>query len=282
MKASEQDPVAGLVRDFDFGRYAATLFAPAAARPHLIALYAFDIELGRVRDLVSEPMPGELRLQWWRDALEDPGRADAASHPVAHALEGAIAYGRLPRTALTALVDARIDDLYDDPVPTLDDLEARLGATHSAVLRLACLIAAEGQDPGGADVAGLGGVARGVADILRQLPKHAARGQILLPVELMASHGVARDDLDAARNGPALRALVGELAAHAAGRLGEARAAYPSLAPTAASAALPLALVAPELQRSTGRRSPLEPTAPPARWRTLARLWRASRRAPPF
>ena len=282
MSARAPDPVAALVRDHAFGRYAATLFAPAPARPHLLALHAFEIEIGRVRDLVSEPMPGELRLQWWRDALSRPERADAVSHPVAHALEGAIAYGRLPREALLGMIDSRTDDLYDDPVATLAELEARLGATHSAAFRLGCLIAAAGRDPGGAEAAGFGGVAEGLARLIADLPKHAARGQILLPSDRMAAHGANLADLRGASATPALRGVIEELAAHAARRLGEARAAYRALDPAAAAALLPLALVAPEIRRLSARRSPFEPLVPPARWKTLARLWRASRRDPPF
>lgn len=282
MSAEGPDSVAALVRDHAFGRYAAALFAPAAARPHLLALHAFGVEIGRVRDLVSEPMPGELRLQWWRDALVSPERADAVSHPVAHALEGAIAYGRLPREALLAMIDSRTDDLYDDPVATLPELEARLGATHSAGLRLACLIAAAGRDPGGAEAAGFGGVAEGLTRLIADLSKHASRGQILLPSDRMAAHGANLADIQAGRATPALRAAIDELLAHAARRLDGARAAYGALDPTAAVALLPLALVASEIKRLSARRSPFEPPVQLARWKTLSRLWRASRRDPPF
>lgn len=275
------DPVATLVREADFGRYAASLFAPAHIRPHLLALYAFDIEIARVRDLVSEPMPGELRLQWWRDALDDPERADAVSHPVAHALEAAIAFGRLPREALAGVVDARADDLYDDPVATLTDLEGRLGATHGAILRLAMLIAAEGRDPGGGDAAGLGGVAQGIARLLRHFPRQAARGQVLVPTETLAAHGASLDDAASGKSGAGLAQATQALAAHAANRLAEARSAAAAVDPAAFPAMLPLALVGPELDALRRSRAPFAPPSEPARWRTLLTLWRASRRRPP-
>lgn len=279
--ATAQDPVTSLVREQDFGRYAATLFAPAETRPHLLALYAFDAELSRVRDLVSEPMPGELRLQWWRDALENPERADVVSHPVARALHAAARFGALPREVLLGLVDARVDDLYDDPISTMVDLEARLGASSSAVIRLACLIAARGRDPGGADAAGFGGVAQGIARMLRRLPVEAARGQVLLPADAMARHGVAVDDVRAGRAGFGLAALVKELEAHGGDRLAEARAASAELDPVAAPAVLPLALVGPQLARSAAP-DPFRPAPEAPRWRSLLRLWRMSRKAPPF
>ncbi len=77
---------AALVREADRDRYLATLFAPAAQRNALFALYAFNVEITRVRDLAREPMPGEIRLQWWREALTGEREGEAAAHPVAAAL----------------------------------------------------------------------------------------------------------------------------------------------------------------------------------------------------
>ena len=61
---------AALVREADRDHYLAALFAPADRRDALLALYAFNVEIGRVRDVAREPMPGEIRLQWWRDTIE--------------------------------------------------------------------------------------------------------------------------------------------------------------------------------------------------------------------
>ena len=60
---------AELVRAHDFIRYASTLFVPAAQRRALLAIYAFNVEISRVREQVSQPLPGEMRLQWWSDML---------------------------------------------------------------------------------------------------------------------------------------------------------------------------------------------------------------------
>ena len=93
-----------VVRELDRDRWLACLFAPASHRPHLLALYAFHCEITRIRDLVSEPLPGEVRLQWWRDLLEGEARGNASGNPVAAALLGAIRRYRLPSAALLALV----------------------------------------------------------------------------------------------------------------------------------------------------------------------------------
>src|SRR5215813_7255803 len=95
-----------LVRAADKDRYLASLFAPAPARPHLHALYAFASEISRVRDAAREPLPGEIRLQWWRDVLEGEGRGEVSANPVAAALLDTIARCGLPTARLIALIDA--------------------------------------------------------------------------------------------------------------------------------------------------------------------------------
>ena len=106
-----------LLREHDYDRYISTLYAPEAHRPALAALYAFSHEIARVRAVVSEPLPGEVRMQWWRDLLEKEGVGEAQAHPVATALLDTIARYKLPIAPLTGLIEARIFDLYDAPMP---------------------------------------------------------------------------------------------------------------------------------------------------------------------
>src|SRR5258708_36706552 len=104
-----QDPYAHcevLVRASDKDRYLAGLFAPAAMRRHLYALYAFAGEIARVREAAREPLPGEIRLQWWRDALEGEGRGEGLANPVAAAPLATVAQCAPPREGLTALIGA--------------------------------------------------------------------------------------------------------------------------------------------------------------------------------
>ena len=110
-----------LVRRHDRDRFLSTLFAPDAARPHLLALYAFNVEINRIRDIVSEPQIGLIRLQWWRDTLDslfDGGTG--GGHPVAEELAKAIVAGGLPRQALIDLVTAHEFDLFHDPMRGTD------------------------------------------------------------------------------------------------------------------------------------------------------------------
>ncbi|TXM91517.1 hypothetical protein FV223_14925, partial [Methylobacterium sp. WL116] len=202
-----------LVRAGDPDRYFATLFAPQAFRPHLFALYAFSLTVARVREAASNPMAGEIRLQWWRDALQGEARGDVKANPVAAALLDVIVARRLGRQPFVDLIDARVFDLYDDPMPRLNDLEGYCGETASALFRLASLILCDGTEPSGAAAAGHAGVAYGITGLLRAMPWHARAGQVYLPADVFRSHGVTREDIVTGRGGPGLRGACADLRA---------------------------------------------------------------------
>src|SRR3954468_23257894 len=105
---------AELVRSHDFRRYASTLFMPAAQRRALLAIYAFNVEISRVREQVSQPLPGEMRLQWWTDMLAGAGHGGIEENPVAAELLKVIRDNRLPVDPLSRLVDEHQFDLYND------------------------------------------------------------------------------------------------------------------------------------------------------------------------
>ena len=269
-----------LVRVGDPDRYLATLFAPAAFRPHLFALTAFSLTVARVREAAGNPMAGEIRLQWWRDALQGEARGDVKANPVAAALDDAIVTRRLGRQPFIDLIDARVFDLYDDPMPRVNDLEGYCGETASALIRLGALVLADGAEPGGAAAAGHAGVAYGVTGLLRALPWHARNGQIYLPADLLRKNGVTREDVVSGRGGPGLVRACAELRAVARRHLKAWESARATIAPAARPAFLPAALV--EGYLSTMERSgydPLNTAVEIPRWRKVWRLWRAARRA---
>ena len=137
-----------LLRRHDPDRYLASLFAPDAVRPQLWGLYAFSCEIARIRELVSEPAPGEVRLAWWTEDIEAMFAGEAIDHPVAQTLAYAGAAEQLPKQAFIDLIEARRFDLYRDPMPSLGDLEGYLGETASAVVQLAVMILDRGQRAG--------------------------------------------------------------------------------------------------------------------------------------
>lgn len=270
---------AALVREHDHDRYIACLYAPEARRHGLFALYAFSLEIARVRALVSEPLPGEVRLQWWRDLLEGQPAGEAQGHPVAAALLDTVKRYRLPIAPLTSLIDARTFDLYDDPMPSLRDLEGYAGETAGALIRLACIVLAGGRDPGGATACGHAGVAYALAGLMRAFPWHAAEGQVYLPADILSRNGVTRDDIVRGRGGPGVLYTLKELREIARSHLKRLVSLTDTVPPAVRPAFLPVALVEPYLRQM--ERAGYDPyrtiIALPA-WRRQWVIWRAARR----
>jgi phytoene synthase len=271
------DHCEGLVRAGDKDRFLATLFAPPKYRRALHALYAFNLEVARTRELAREPMPGELRLQWWRDAIAGAGEREAASHPVMAALREVVVRYRLPPATLMALIDARAFDLYDEPMPSFGDLEAYAGCTSSALMALAARILCDGRNPGTDDLARHAGIAYATTGLLRALPIHAARRQLYLPADVMRRHGARPEDVFAGKATTEIRASLAELRLRARQHLSAAGGLHADAPPAAMPAFLPVALVRPTLQRMA-RRSyrPFRPGEIP-QWRRQWILWRAAR-----
>lgn len=198
------------VRELDPDRYLACLFAPREAQAGLFALYAFSTEIARIREVVSEPMPGEIRHQWWREALSCKGAEAGRQNPIAMAVLNTLERYKLPPEPLLALIEARSFDLYDDPMPTWLDLEGYCGETSSALVRLATLVLAGGTEPGSADLCGYAGVSYAMTGLLRAFPIHARRRQCYLPHETLIACGVSLDDLAEGKDSEGLRAALAE------------------------------------------------------------------------
>ncbi|KFB09893.1 phytoene/squalene synthase family protein [Nitratireductor basaltis] len=201
------------VRAADPERYLSTLYAPEDKRPALYALYAFNTEIGSVRDKVSEPMPGEIRLQWWRDVIADDTEAQAGGNPLAEALLATIKRHELPRQPFLNMLDARVTDLYDDAIPSRNDLEGYLGETRSALIQLASLCLDPRIAGEHAQLAGHAGCAQGVSEIIRKLPLLSRRGQSFIPADIRAAAGAGEVALhDPAQAAAAERVLAALIA----------------------------------------------------------------------
>jgi 15-cis-phytoene synthase len=237
------------LRRFDKDRYAACLFAPPAKRKHLFALYAFSAEIARVRDIVSDPLPGEIRHQWWRDLLEGEVRGDAGANPLAAALLRTIQEHHLPIKPLVDLIEARAFDLYDDPMPTWLDLEGYCGETSSSLIMLAAMILAPTAKPTYAEAAGHAGVTFAITGLLRSFPWHAARGQIYIPVELIKEKGLTQADLFNGQASPLLKDVLSAMRDRARHHLAQTRAHIGDVRAEIAPAFLHMALCEPYLER---------------------------------
>lgn len=265
----------GLVRVADKDRFLATLFAPAEHRPALLALYAFNLEIARIREAAHKALAGEIRLQWWSDVLGGAGRGEVAAHPVAAALLETMARYQLPPERLTALIEARRFDLYDEPMQTLADLEAYGKGASAGLIALAAQVLA-----GDTETEALthhAGLAHAFVGLLAAFPIHAARGQIFVPLEILARHGATREQVLGGQATPQLHEALAELRLHARRHLRAAHQLLAAAPPAVIPALLPVALAGPTLARMERRGydpfTPIEIAA----WRRQLILWRAAR-----
>jgi 15-cis-phytoene synthase len=270
---------ARLVREHDFDLYASTLFVVPEVRRALLALYAFNVEIIRIRDVVSQPLPGEVRLQWWRDAVTGDGHGGVEGNPVAAELLLALRHFLLPFDRVIRLIDEHQFDLYNDPMPTIAALDGYLGDTRGALFALAARIIA----PPFAEADHLAhhaGIARGIVQVIASLPRDAAHRQLYVPLDVLARHGIGQNEIFAAQASPAIRAALAELRGQARQHLDRALELASEAPPVVRQILLPLALVRRDLARAA-RRLDEDPFRPQERSRlaTLWTLWRAARMA---
>jgi phytoene synthase len=231
------------LRDTDRDRYLACLLSPADRRAALAALYGFNAEIARIRDSVREALPGEVRMQWWRDLLEGNAHGDSQSHPVAAALLTAIEQYRLPRPVLANMIEARIFDLYDDLFEDRNALEGYAGETASALIQLASLVLSPEDAPASAEAAGYAGVAQAMAGILLLMPLHRRRGQVYVPADMLAAAGLDRETFLEGEDKQRIGIAIEIFATHALDHIQKARRA--KISRNIFAAYLPVALSGP-------------------------------------
>lgn len=186
---------ADLVARGDPDRFRATMAAPVAARRVLFPLYAFNIEVSRAPWVTDEPLIAEMRLQFWRDVVEElaagkPPRAHEVALPLADAIPADVA------GALDPLVTARQWDIYREPFEDRAAFDAYIADTAG---RLALVAGrALGAPEGAAAVLEDAGWAMGLAGFLRAIPALEAAGRVPLvegtpeAVAALAGEGLAR------------------------------------------------------------------------------------------
>ena len=192
-------------REHEIDSYLGALFAPEPKRQDLWALQAFTAELARIPALVSEPMLGEIRLQWWREALEGLFAGKTAPHPVIEALAEALTRTPFSAAPFERLIDAHAQELHPASIDSAAALSAYLRATGIDLLALAVAIVEPAADDAVAGLIETGGRVQGLARLLRRLPAQGAQNRIPLSAELLAKTGhLAQEALagfDAAKAG---------------------------------------------------------------------------------
>ena len=218
------DACLGEVREHDYDRFLSLLLAPEEKRPALAALYAFNLEIARIPDTVTEPMMGMIRLQWWRETLEGLDAGETRGHQAAISLAEARRHVALPLGGLSALVDARERDLDEEPLDDMTALETYAKETSGGVMSLAAaVLGGEETVEEFRDTIDAAGIAFGLTGLMRAIPAKAAQGHVMLPVDLMRRHDLDPHGLLQGRMSDALRGAMREVGTLARERLASAR-----------------------------------------------------------
>ena len=273
MSGSSFAHAAEALRQGDRDRYLSTLILTGDHRDAVTALYAFNADVASIRTRISNPAPGEIRLQWWSDALEGDGHGAVRQNPVADALLDTIERYNIPPGTLLRLIGARRFDLYDDSIPDLQSFEGYAGETVSTLYQLAAMILNEGETVEAGDAAGHLGVAHAMIGHLRSFGFVSSQGRIVLPWSIFEANGVREQEIFAGTESEGLHEALGQIAELAVDHLQKAETAIALLPGKLRPAFAPVAVLKAQLalyNRSSN--GPFSPAPDDPDWRKIGRL----------
>ncbi len=204
-------------------------------------MLAFNAELANVAALVSEPVLGQVRLQWWRDSIDQALAGDAPNSPVVAALSDGVQRFGFEPDLLHRLIDARELDLDPVPPPTMTALEA-YGADTAGSVALLSLRALGCAELPTSVVARDVGTAWALAGILRSVIGQRSDRRAMLPFDLLQDAGLGAGDPFAAHQAEPLSAVVEAIRLRALDRLATARGHRKAVPRAALPALLPAGL----------------------------------------
>lgn len=264
------------VREHDNDRFLSVLFAPADYREDLFALYAFNLELSKIRETVSEPLIGRMRLQFWRDAVPQMIAGTPPSHNVAEALAGAVQMHDLPPDYLNQIIDTRETDLDDIPPKDLDAVINYAEGTSSSLIKLAFGVL--GVKTEQADIcARHAGIAVALVGLVRAIPYMASTGRVTLPTDLCRMSNLDPEKPQQWPTNPDVSSITQPMLKAAAQHLKIAREDAGALPRSAMSALLPMSLAGLYLKRLQSLRGDpaLFAERSPGMSRHITMLWRS-------
>ena len=271
MKPESAAFAAAQLRANDRDRYFATLLLGSKEREALTALYAFNADIASVRERAREPAAGEIRLQWWADALGGEGHGAVRANPLADALLDAIAEFGLPVPALTRMISARRFDLYQDPMPDMASFEGYAGETASALYQLGAMVLNGGRPVEPGDAAGHLGVGHALIGHLRAFGYNASQGRVFLPWSVLAANGVNEGEVLSGQMSEGLAEALGQLSEIAAEHLAKADRAIGALPRNLRSVFAPIAVLRDQYRR-LDLETPFQRSDDLPDWRKIALL----------
>ncbi|KAL5022784.1 hypothetical protein ScPMuIL_001939 [Solemya velum] len=210
------------VRKFDYENFLSSLLYPESVRTTSFAVRAFNIELAQIRDVVSDKQRGLMRMQFWKDTLNQIYQGVPPKSPIAMELHRVIQRHNLTKQWFTRLIEARAEHLDKDRFQKLSEVEEYADRSVSPVLYI--LLESLGIKNVHADHAASHiGRSQGLVTLLRSTPFHASQGRVYFPIELLVKHDVSEEDVLRRKQTKGLTDLVYDVACSANQHLDTAR-----------------------------------------------------------
>ncbi|KAM9626375.1 NADH dehydrogenase (ubiquinone) complex I, assembly factor 6 isoform 2-T2 [Trichechus inunguis] len=239
-----------LLRKRDYEGYLCSLLLPAESRSAAFALRAFNVELAQVKDSVSEKTIGLMRMQFWKNTVEDIYCDNPPQQPVAIELWKAIKRHNLTKRWLMKIIDEREKNLDDKAYRNIQELETYAENTQSSLLYLTLEILGV-KDLHADHAASHIGKAQGIVTCLRAAPYHGSRRKVFLPMDIFMLHGVSQEDFLRKNQDKNVRDVIYDIASQAHLHLKHARSFQKSVPVKAFPAFLHTCIMAPKRSKTS-------------------------------
>lgn len=231
------------VRRHDYDRYLCTLFAPRERRADLIVLLAFNLELARLRERVSEPVLGQIRLTWWHETIEDIFDGRPRQHPIAKSLARLVGDHGLTRQTFVEMIHSRTKEFDEDGFADINELELFAERTSGSLHRIGLEVLGVKQAEA-IEAARHVGLAWALVGFCRSVPYHSHLRRLYLPRDLLASANISPNSMTAMTDGLRLKPVIDAVDTLAMEHLTAARLLKPHVPQSALPVLLPAILAA--------------------------------------
>ncbi|XP_020379901.1 NADH dehydrogenase (ubiquinone) complex I, assembly factor 6 isoform X2 [Rhincodon typus] len=211
-----------LVRNRDYEGFLSSLLLPAEFRNSVFALRAFNVELAQVQDLVSQKTIGLMRMQFWRQVIENIYSDNPPHQPIAIELWKAVRKHKLTKRWFLRIIEERERNLNEKAFRNIQELESYAENAQSSFIYLVLEVLGV-KDIHADHAASHIGKAQGIVTCLRSTPYHCMRRKVYLPLDICLLHGVSQEDFIRGNCGKNVRDVIFDVASQAHVHLEHAR-----------------------------------------------------------
>jgi NADH dehydrogenase [ubiquinone] 1 alpha subcomplex assembly factor 6 len=232
------------LKKYDYYRYLCCLLAPAHFQHRFFAIYAFNNEIAKIKDVITEPMAGHIRLQWWRDAVEEIYNGKPVKHDnqVVRDLYKVISEVDISKDLIDSLIDAREADIEFSMPEDIASIKNYAIGTSSRLFEL-LLAASEINEKHAKEATYYAGIVYALTGIMRSLKYNAYHGRVMLPKDMMNKVGISEEDIIEGRYLDRTRPIVHIICDKVEVNLTHVRALLKDAPRSAINVFLPLAIV---------------------------------------